>query len=210
VADLGCGTGPLLPYLVERFSQVVALDFAPGMLRRARDRIGPQDAHKVTFLQNSMHELEGLIDEIDVAIAVNSLVMPDVRLIDRSLRAIRSCLRPDGVFLGIVPSIDAIQYHTMLLLDQALDHGLEPREAERFAAYHGEHKHYDFAFGRFKFQGLRQKFWQPFELEHRMSRAGFRSTSLRKVLYPWDENLAGSAELRAYPQSWDWFFQTRP
>ncbi len=40
-ADLGCGTGPLLPYLVERFARVIALDFAPAMLARARARLAP-------------------------------------------------------------------------------------------------------------------------------------------------------------------------
>src|SRR5215472_1738636 len=35
VADLGCGTGPLLPRLVTRFDRVLALDFAPAMLARA-------------------------------------------------------------------------------------------------------------------------------------------------------------------------------
>ena len=40
VADLGCGTGPLLPHLVGRFGRVVALDFAPAMITRARKRLG--------------------------------------------------------------------------------------------------------------------------------------------------------------------------
>ena len=156
-----------------------------------------------------MHELDDLAGQIDVAITINSLVMPDVPLIDRTLQSIHASLRPKGVFLGIVPSLDAIQYHTMLLLDQALAQGLEMAAAMRFTGNHAEHRFYDFAFGRFKFQGLRQKFWLPFEVEHRLGKAGFRGVRLNKVLYPWDDNLVGSAELSSFPPSWDWFFQAR-
>ncbi len=154
-----------------------------------------------------MHELDEFVGQIDVAAAVNSLVMPDVRLIDRTLRAIRAALAPGGRFLGIVPSIDAIVYHTMLLRDRALDRGLGPREAERLAATQAERRYYDFLFGRFRFQGLHQKFWQPFEIEHRFVRAGFSSVRLAKVLYPWDDALAGADELAGLPPSWDWFFE---
>jgi SAM-dependent methyltransferase len=210
VADLGCGTGPLLPYLLEHFGWVIALDFAPAMLVHARQRLGTERSSRVSFLQRPMHELDDLSGQIDVAITINSLVMPDVRLIDRTLRSIRSSLSPEGAIMGIVPSIDAIQYHTMLLFDQALDHGLDPTDATRFASYHAEHRCYDFAFGQFKFQGLRQKFWLPFEVEHRLSKAGFRGIELSKVFYPWDESLAGATELRGYPSSWDWFFLARP
>jgi SAM-dependent methyltransferase len=208
--DLGCGTGPLLPHLLGRFARVYALDFAEAMLEKARDRLGLDRAGGVTFLSRAMHELDDLSGQVDVAIAINSLVMPDVRLIVRTLQWIRASLRPGGMFLGIVPSIDAIHYHTMLLFDQALDHGLDPKEAEQFTAFHAEHRFYDFAFGRFRFQGLRQKFWQPFEVEHRLKKAGFRGIRLSKVLYPWDESLAGGAELGDNPPSWDWFFEARP
>src|SRR4051794_35804344 len=37
-ADLGCGIGPLLPELAPRFRRVIAVDFAGGMLARARER----------------------------------------------------------------------------------------------------------------------------------------------------------------------------
>jgi SAM-dependent methyltransferase len=209
-ADLGCGTGPLLNPLLERFQRVVALDFAPGMIERARERVAEADRSRVTFLQRSMDDLADLAGTIDVAAAVNSLVMPDVRLVQRALEAVRASLRPGGVFLGIMPSIDSIQYHTMLLHDQALDHGMEPAEAERFASFHAEHRYYDFAFGRFKFRGLRQKFWHAFELEYRLSKAGFRSITLDKVLYPWEGNFSGGPELTHCPPSWDWFFRAEP
>jgi SAM-dependent methyltransferase len=207
-ADLGCGTGPLLPHLLERFGRVIAVDFAPGMLAAARKRLGADLRERVRFLERPMHELDDLTGQIDVAIAINSLVMPDVRLIDRTLRSIRASLVPNGMLLGIVPAMDAIHYHTMLFLDQALDHGLEPREAVKVAAEHGEHRFYDFAFGRFKFQGLQQKFWMPFEIEYRLRKAGFQRPDLRKVLYPWEDGLM-RVDLGAFPPSWDWFFQAR-
>ncbi len=208
VADLGCGTGPLLPHLVDRFGRVVALDFAAGMVDRARKRLGPAgEGGRVTFLVRPMHDLDDHAGAFDVAVAVNSIVMPDVRLVDRTLAAIRASLRPGGVFLGILPAMDAIHYHTMLLNDEALDRGLDPEEAERHAAFQGEHHFYEFAFGRFQFQGLRQKFWQPFEAHHRLVKAGFADVELTKVLYPWDDTITGGPAFAAYPRSWDWSFR---
>ena len=208
-ADLGCGTGTLLPYLAEQFQSVFALDFAPDMLTRARSRLQPGALARVTFLERAMHELDDLAGKLDLAVAVNSLVMPDVRLIDRTLSAIHKSLKPDGLIMGVVPSIDAIYYHMMLLIDHSLDQDFPLVEAEKLAALHVERRHYDFAVGRFQFEGLRQKFWQPFEVEYRLKRAGFSAPVLKKVLYPWDESLASGGVLRGFPPSWDWFFRAR-
>jgi SAM-dependent methyltransferase len=208
VIDLGCGTGPLLPYLVARFGEVYALDFAPGMIDRARTRLGA-DAERVTFLTRTMDDLADLADRFDVAVAVNSLVMPDVRTIDRTLEAIHRSLRTDGCLMAAVPAIDAIHYHTMLMMEQALDRGFLPEEAERYAAFHAEHAYYDFAFGRFGFQGLRQKFWQRFEIEYRVRKASFTLVEIGQLLYPWDDSITGGADFREQPRSWDWSFIAR-
>jgi SAM-dependent methyltransferase len=209
VADLGCGTGPLLPHLVGRFGRVVALDFAPAMIVKAKKRLG-KDAERVEFLSRPMWDLDDLAGSLDVAVAVNSIVMPDVRDIVRTLAAIRAALRPGGVFFAVLPAMDAIHYHTMLLHDHALDRGLAPEDAERHAAFQAEHHYYDFAFGRSGFLGLRQKFWQPFEAEHRLAKAGFREVALDRVFYPWDESIAGYKDFAHLPRSWDWFVRARP
>src|SRR5205823_5151937 len=104
-------------------------------------------------------ELRG---QFDVAVAVNSLVLPDVGDLDRALRSIHDSLKPGGHFLGIVPAMDAVHYFTMLLLDRARARGMPADKARQNAAYHGEHEYYDFAFGEFRYQGLHQNFWQPF------------------------------------------------
>ncbi|CAN5682428.1 hypothetical protein BH23PLA1_BH23PLA1_09440 [soil metagenome] len=209
VADLGCGTGPLLPILVGRYAEVFALDFASGMIARSRERLGP-DASRVTFLKRRMDELNDYQGRFDVVVAVNSLVMPDVRDIDRTLSAIHASLRPDGQFLGVVPAMDALYYQTLLLVDRALAEGHSPKEAERLAAHQAEHSLYDFTFGRFSFQGLHQKFWQAIEIEYRLRRAGFAEIRIDKLLYPWDDNLPGGSNFTAYPRSWDWTFSARP
>jgi SAM-dependent methyltransferase len=206
-ADLGCGIGPLLPFLAEHYRHVYAVDFAEGMLARSRERC--RELGNVEFRKLQLTDLRALARRVDVAVAVNSLVLPDVRALDRSLRQVRRTLRPGGVFLGIVPAMDAVHYYTMLLLDRALAGGKPLAAARKSAAHFNDHADYDFAFGQFRFRGLEQHFWQPFEVRYRLRRAGFRQVRLERVHLAW-EQFAHWKELRKYPPPWDWFFQAEP
>jgi SAM-dependent methyltransferase len=207
IADLGCGTGPLLPFLAERFRYVFAVDFAEGMLDRARERC--RGVSNVEFLQLPLTNLGRLAGQIDVAVAVNSLVMPDIQDLEASLSQIRAMLRPGGTFLGIVPAMDAVHYYTMLLVDRALGTGKPLSVARKSAAHFNEHALYDFAFGQFRFQGIEQHFWQPFEVRYRLRRAKFRRIRLARVLLDW-EQFACAEDLKTNPPPWDWFFRAEP
>jgi hypothetical protein len=67
---------------------------------------------------------------------------------------------------------------------------------------------YDFAFGGFRYQGLEQHFWQPFEVRYRLKRAGFRRVRLAKVRLTWAQ-MGSPKDLADLPPPWDWFFQAR-
>ena len=203
VADLGCGIGPLLPFLAEHFRSVLAIDFAEGMLRRARERC--QGLANITFLQRTLMDLTGC-GPVDIAVAVNSLVLPDLVEMQQGLGAIHGLLRPGGTFVGIVPAMDAVHYLTMLLLDRARRSGMPQAAARKNAAAHVEHELYDFAFSEFRFRGLVQHFWQPFEVPYRLRQAGFRRVRLSKVSLSWQQFGCGK-DLGDHEPPWDWFFQ---
>jgi SAM-dependent methyltransferase len=202
-ADLGCGIGPLLPFLAEHFGRVIAVDFAEGMLARARQNC--QELNNVEFHKCELTNLGDFAGKVDVAVAVNSLVLPDTAALDAALCSIQGALRPGGHFLGIVPAMDAVHYFTMLLLDRARLTGLPADKARRNAAHHAEHEYYDFAFGTFRYQGLEQHFWQPFEVRYRLRRAGFRRICTAKVHLAW-EQFGCAHDLGDQPPPWDWYF----
>src|SRR5436309_8710976 len=170
-ADLGCGIGPLLPLLAQRFARVIGVDFAPGMLARARERCAA--LANVELHERNLTDLAPWAGQVDVACAVNSLVMPRLEEIERVLSGVRALLRPGGIFVGIVPAMDAVHYQTMLLLDRARQTGMAEEQARHNAAQHGEHDLYDFTYGDFRYAGLEQHFWQPYEIPYRLKRAGF-------------------------------------
>ena len=203
VADFGCGIGPLLPFLSEHFKTVYAVDFAAGMLERACEQA--KDCPNVRYLQARFTDLQALPEPVDVAVAVNSLVLPNVDELETALSEIGRCLKPQGYFLGILPAMDAVHYYTMLLIDRALKAGKPIAMARKNAAEHCEHECYDFAFGQFRFRGLEQHFWQPFEIAYRFRRAGFTLKRLKKIHLSWKQ-FAGGKELQEYPPPWDWFF----
>jgi SAM-dependent methyltransferase len=205
-ADLGCGIGPLLPELAARFRQVYAVDFAPGMLERAKERC--RGLKNITYIHAALDNLAELCGKIDVAIAVNSLVMPSVAHQDRCLSQILGVLRPKGTLLGILPAMDSVHYYTMLLLDRALADGKPESTARKNAAHFNDHELYDFAFGQFRFEGIEQHFWQPFEVRYRLRKAGFQGIRLKRVLLDWAQFTWGD-DFKRYTPPWDWYFEAR-
>ena len=203
VADLGCGIGPLLPLLSRRYRTVYAVDFADGMLDRARATVS--DRANIQFVRANFTDLQGIVEPVDVAVAVNSLVMPDIGVQEKVLGEMFAALKPGGHLLGILPAMDAVHYQTMLLVDRAREKGLPLDAARKNAAHQNDHPLYDFAFGQFRFQGLEQHFWQPFEIPHRLGRAGFRLLRRKKVHLAWTQ-FAGHRDLHDQPPPWDWFF----
>ena len=104
VADLGCGTGRLLPFLAREFGKVIAVDYAPASLALARRVCVGRD---VTFRRRDLRDLAPFRNSLDVAVAGRSIVGPGLEDVDRILAEVRGSLVHGGVLAAIVPATEA-------------------------------------------------------------------------------------------------------
>jgi ubiquinone/menaquinone biosynthesis C-methylase UbiE len=99
VADIGTGTGYLLPILVERFARVLAVEPAGAMLEAARSRPELKATGNVEFREGLLPHLPLTDGEADLAIA--SLVLHHVPKPVEAMQELRRVVRADGRLLII-------------------------------------------------------------------------------------------------------------
>ena len=104
VADLGCGSGRLLPFLTRQFGKVIAVDYAPASLALAR-RVCV--GKRVTFRRRDLRDLSPFRNSLDVAVAVRSIVGPRPEDVDRILAEVHRSLVEGGILAAIVPAAAA-------------------------------------------------------------------------------------------------------
>jgi len=94
VADIGTGTGGMLPYLAEVADHVVAVDISAEMLRRARTKSDSLGLSNVTFVQGDLAKLPIDNDSVDAAFA--ALVMHHAPRPLIALQEMARIVRPGG------------------------------------------------------------------------------------------------------------------
>jgi SAM-dependent methyltransferase len=124
VADIGTGTGFLLPTLAEHFAKVVAVEPAANMLECAKRRVTGKAAERVSFQQGDLSHLPMADASCDLVIAC--LVIHHVERPAEALLEMHRVLRPGGRVLIIEQQSHENQkfYETM----QDRWWGFEPRE----------------------------------------------------------------------------------
>lgn len=97
VADIGTGTGGMLPYLAEIAERIVAVDLSTQMLRRARARAKSLGIDNVEFVKADLEALPLADDCVDAAFA--ALVLHHAETPQRALSEMARIVRPGGTLV---------------------------------------------------------------------------------------------------------------
>ncbi len=115
VADLGTGTGVMLPLIAPHVKQVIAVDPSPAMLKGAKTRVKEQQLANVELRQGGIEHLPIEDQTVDIALAALVLAyLPDPAA---ALREVQRILRPGGTILII-----DLQPHNVVMFREKLNH----------------------------------------------------------------------------------------
>ena len=115
VADIGTGTGAMLPLLAPHVRGVLAVDPSPAMLKGARRRVEECGLANVEIRQGSVEHLP--IGNAGVDVALLALVLAYCADPAPALREVRRILKPGGLLLLI-----DLQPHAVDLFREKLNH----------------------------------------------------------------------------------------
>jgi len=105
VADVGCGTGPFIPYL-RSFGRVVGLDMSPAALEFA---VKSESTTDTMFVRSTAGSLPIKSDSVDMVCLTDVLCHGDIKNIDQVLTECRRILKKGGKLLLSDPAFSVLK-----------------------------------------------------------------------------------------------------
>jgi SAM-dependent methyltransferase len=125
--DFGCGVGKFLPVLAENFRHVYAIDISGSLLSQAKEACDGFD--NISYFKKDISTDKLKHEQVDFALCVNVLIMPDSEIRAGIIKAISEHLRKGGYFLLVVPSLESALYTDFRLLQWNLKEGMDYQES---------------------------------------------------------------------------------
>lgn len=200
-ADLGCGTGSLLPHLCSKFKTVYAVDFAARILSVAKQR---NDSANVQYLTHNLAGVNPLPFTVDVTFSVNSLICTSNSKRQNIAQSIWRATKKNGLCVVVVPSMESVIHTYQALVRCKVRNETDHRHAIRTMDRLYKKEVLSSVDGVVSIGGTPTKCYTREEITIFLSDIGFTIERVLRVEYPWTEILDNTPRWLKEPYPWDW------
>src|SRR5580704_7641482 len=185
LVDLGCGIGTFIAQFGDRFREIVAVDIAPRMVERAKERCNG-GLPKTTWFAMGIERAAKLIGtRADLTVCLNVITSPQRARQHGLWASVAAVTKPRGYALVVVPSIESARM--VRAVETRGRKRVKPREAD----------------GVVRRADVWVKHYAREELDALLPRYGLVARRIAHGYFPWtQEGLTKPRSSDASP--WDW------
>ncbi|MCH2169809.1 class I SAM-dependent methyltransferase [Myxococcota bacterium] len=205
--DFGCGVGHYLQLLSPRFGRVVGLDHAESLVEQARRRC--EKLNNVKVLRADLTRAKLPVGRSEFGVCANVLISEHPRLRSAILRSVRRGLRPGGIVVILVPSLESALFANQHLVEWNRRRGFSQQEALEAGLPPTRRTARELLEGLVRIEGVATKHYLREEAVFGFVRAGFEMVAVEKVEYAWSTEFDRPPSWMNEPLPWDWLITLR-
>jgi SAM-dependent methyltransferase len=191
LVDLGCGVGTFIREFGHRFGEVVGVEYAPGIIARAKQRCAGMD-HVTWHNAGAAQAAARIGRRADLTVCMNVITSSNAATRTALWASLAAVTKTDGFALIVVPSIESDD-----MVEETANKGRKPRRTAARAK------------GLVRRSGAMQKHFAREELNDNLARAGFAVTRMGRAFYPWSIEGMRETPARRANRPWDWLCLAR-
>ena len=205
-ADLGCGTGSLLPYLCSKFEKVYAVDYADELLNVAKKKYNFKN---VEYICHDLISKKSLPFTADVTFSLNSLISDKHVNRQAIAQSLWRATNTKGFSMVVVPSLESITHVYQTLVRCNVREQIDRRAAVSDITHLYEKEVLSPVDGIVSIGGTPTKCFTREEITVFLSEIGFSVQDVLRVEYPWEEEIEDAPRWLKEPYPWDWLIISR-
>ncbi|WP_455199032.1 class I SAM-dependent methyltransferase [Kaarinaea lacus] len=200
-ADLGCGTGSLLPLLHDKFDTVFAVDYADELLNVAREK---NHYENVEYICHDLVSKTPLPFTAEVVFSINALISTNHEHRQAIAQSLWSTTSKNGCCVVVVPSMESVMHVYQALVRCNTREEMGRRKAVSHVTRTYQKEVLSPVDGIVSIGGTPTKCFTREELSIFLSDTGFNIEALHRVEFPWEEEIDDAPRWLKGPYPWDW------
>jgi SAM-dependent methyltransferase len=201
--DFGCGIGKAFPYLSPLFKKVIGTDISTRLLAQAKKK----GYNNVELIKADLTKPSVSFPSVELAFCCNVIMLPEVEKNYAMLRTIQQSLKPGGVALLVLPSMESILFSSWRLIDWYRREGVDVANIPASELAYFKNNKREILKGNLHINGVPTKHYSQPELEVIIQEAGMTLTNLEKIEYDWNTEFAEPPDWMKSPYPWDWLVE---